>query len=83
MPLTAVGKIFRPTLRQAIVEKVLREELENKGIAGTVSTVLDAKRGLVAKILLGEKDQLEQVKVLVQDYTFPVDLKQGITGQSQ
>ena len=74
VPLTAVGKIFRPTLRQAIVEKVLQEQLGNKDIAGTISTELESKRGLVGKILLKDKNQLEQVRGLVQNYTFPVDI---------
>jgi len=74
LPLTAVGKIFKPTLRQMIVKKVLQELLEDNAIAGTASAILESKSGLVAKISLRDTNQIRLVKELVQNYIFPVDI---------
>ncbi|MEX0963544.1 MAG: acyl-CoA synthetase [Pseudohongiellaceae bacterium] len=70
MPLTAVGKIFRPTLRQKISEQVVREVLADKAIAADISSELEKKRGLVLNIHVADKSQIEAVKKIVEAYTF-------------
>ncbi|MCB9089182.1 MAG: acyl-CoA synthetase [Calditrichae bacterium] len=52
MPQTAVGKIFKPALRQREIEEVYREEVRHiKGVAAVVVTVCpDRIHGLTARI---------------------------------
>lgn len=50
LPVTAVGKIHKPPLRQRATARVLGDALRAAGIAATVETREDAKRGLVARI---------------------------------
>ncbi len=70
MPLTAVGKIFRPTLRQKISEQVIRELLTENEIAASVSSELEKKRGLVLNIDVEDKAKVDEVKKLVEGYIF-------------
>jgi len=70
MPLTAVGKIFRPSLRQKISEQVVGELLSSKGIAASIEGALEKKRGLVLSIAVEDKAQIEETKKLVEPYTF-------------
>lgn len=50
MPVTAVGKVFKPRLRALACERVLRERLATAGIAEEVSVVVeDGARGMVAR----------------------------------
>ncbi|OWJ98605.1 acyl-CoA synthetase [Pseudomonas sp. A46] len=51
LPLTAVGKIFKPALQQQEIARVVRQEIEHLGLSGTtVEVVQDSRRGLVACI---------------------------------
>ncbi|WP_137820888.1 acyl-CoA synthetase [Pseudomonas sp. D(2018)] len=51
LPLTAVGKIFKPALQQQEVARVVLQEVEHLGLSGiTVEVVQDSRRGLVACI---------------------------------
>jgi len=70
MPLTAVGKIFRPTLRQSIAELVVNEALSDQDIAASVSSEIEKKRGLVIRISVDDNSNIESVKQLVESYTF-------------
>lgn len=70
MPLTAVGKIFRPHLRQSIAESVTREVLEEHNISANVSSEIEKKRGLVISISVSDKSTIETVNALFQGYTF-------------
>lgn len=70
MPLTAVGKIFRPTLRQKISEQVIRELLTKEDIVADVSSDLEKKRGLVLRIDVTDKTKIDAVNKLVEGYIF-------------
>jgi len=70
MPLTAVGKIFRPTLRQKISEQVIRELLAEKSLGVTVTSEMEKKRGLVLSIDVIDKAKIDEVKKLVEGYIF-------------
>ena len=70
MPLTAVGKIFRPTLRQNIAEQVICELLAEKSMDGTVTSEIEKKRGLVLRIDVTDKAKVGEVKKLVEGYIF-------------
>lgn len=74
MPLTAVGKIFRPALRQRIGEEVVNGLLEGAGIAATVSSENEKKRGLVIKVVTQDKTEISAVQELVQSYIFATDV---------
>lgn len=74
MPLTAVGKIFRPTLRLAISKKVIEESLKGQGVSASVSGELEKKRGLVIRISVDDKSKIESVNEVVQAYTFTTEV---------
>jgi acyl-CoA synthetase (AMP-forming)/AMP-acid ligase II len=54
MPMTAVGKIFKPRLRQLAIEKVYGEVLQASGIEAAVAVRDDKRLGVVATIRLGD-----------------------------
>lgn len=70
MPLTAVGKIFRPSLRQKIAEQVVSELLAEHKIIAEVEGALEKKRGLVLSITVDDKAKIDAAKKLVEPYTF-------------
>ncbi|WP_111733496.1 acyl-CoA synthetase [Roseovarius amoyensis] len=59
LPMTAVGKVFKPDLRKLAIKRVYDAELEKEGIDARVAQVIDSKkRGLVAQIeRTGEVDE--------------------------
>ena len=75
MPLTAVGKIFRPRLRQLITEKVLAEVLEENGIAAEVKTELHKQKGLSVHVQLAEQSDTPKTKELLQNFTLPITIE--------
>jgi len=50
LPVTAVGKIFKPALRHRAIEQVLSRALQQSGIAATVSVSDDKLSGTLASI---------------------------------
>lgn len=51
MPVTAVGKIFKPTLQMREIEGVVRRECEAAGVSlASLAVVQDSKRGLLARL---------------------------------
>lgn len=74
MPLTAVGKIFRPTLRQKITEAVARELLAEHKIEAQISSELHKKRGLVIRINLADKTTIESTNQLFEKYIFTTEV---------
>ncbi len=68
MPLTAVGKIFRPVLRQRITETVLKEHLLAEGIDAEVSTQIDKQKGMIARIKLGIPNLQPKAEELLAPY---------------
>ena len=73
MPLTAVGKIFRPALRQQITERVLSEHLGEAGLAAEVSTRIDTRKGLVAHVRVVGAGQLQQARELLEPYNLSIE----------
>ena len=74
MPLTAVGKIFRPALRQRIGEEVVAGLLKQAGIQAALSSENEKKRGLVIKVETHDKSQIDAVHDLVKSYVFATDV---------
>lgn len=70
MPLTAVGKIFRPALRQMIAESIVSDVLASMGVTATISSETEKKRGLVISIALDDKDKISEVNSMLQSYIF-------------
>ncbi|MDO8908213.1 MAG: acyl-CoA synthetase [Pseudohongiella sp.] len=65
MPMTAVGKIFRPLLREQISAKVLQEHLRQQGIDAEIICRTDSKLGMTASIKLAEiSDQATAAEIL-------------------
>ena len=74
MQLTAVGKIFRPALRQKIGEEVVAGLLAGANIAAEISSENEKKRGLVIKVVAHDKSQIEAINDLVKSYIFSTDV---------
>ena len=74
VPLTAVGKIFKPKLRQMMCEQVIQAQLKQHQINGLVTSVLEKKRGLVVTIKLEDKTHSAKISDIVQGYNFPIDI---------
>ena len=72
MPLTAVGKIFKPALQMREIEHVIRQECLSLNIQpASLEVVQDSKRGLVARLAVhGEMTTLHEKLGL---YTFAVE----------
>ena len=74
MPLTAVGKIFRPALRQKIGEEVVAGLLAGANIAAEISSENEKKRGLVIKVVAHDRAQIDAINDLVKSYIFSTDV---------
>lgn len=72
LPVTPVGKIFKPALQQREIARVVQEEAAELGLKDlSVDVVQDARRGLVAQVAAGRCQ-----KALAQAlgrYSFPID----------
>ncbi|MCY1361850.1 cyclohexanecarboxylate-CoA ligase [compost metagenome] len=72
LPVTPVGKIFKPALQQREITRVVRQEAAALGLAElAVEVVQDARRGLVARIAAGL--QREPLARALGRYSFPID----------
>jgi len=77
MPLTAVGKIFRPRLRQLITEKAILELLEENGIAAQVSTELHKQKGLSVHVQPAQEDSIGKTEELLQNFSLPITISRN------
>ncbi len=81
MPLTAVGKIFKPDLQARAVGRVLAGALVDAGAAGEVSATNDSQRGMLASVLLpaSANDQsIEAAKQALDQFTISYDLSKQV-----
>ena len=61
LPLTSVGKIFKPALQQLEISRAVRQEAQALGLQEvSVEVVQDSRRGLVAKIAGSQHESLVQ-----------------------
>ena len=72
LPVTAVGKVFKPTLRISATTRVLNDALNEAGLSADVSAKMDEKRGLVATIS-APADVLDQAKQALGEFTVQLD----------
>ncbi len=71
MPLTAVGKIFKPDLRNAITEIVVREELEKLELsAKEISVRVDKKFGQSVTVTLDDSKKTQALTQALGQYAF-------------
>ncbi|MFN3767046.1 MAG: acyl-CoA synthetase [Ectopseudomonas guguanensis] len=76
LPLTPVGKIFKPALQQREIARVVRQEAEQHGIADLdVEVVQDARRGLVVQ--LASVSEQQRLAAALGRYSFQVDWLQA------
>lgn len=68
LPVTAVGKIFKPALRHRAIEQVLSSALQELGIAATVSVGEDKLAGTLASIRLPRASHA-QARALLDKFT--------------
>lgn len=72
LPLTAVGKIFKPALQQREIAKVVQDEVERLGLSDiAVEVVQDNRRGHVACIRAGTGQEV--LAPLLGRYSFQVE----------
>lgn len=72
MPLTAVGKIFKPALRKQAIERTFREIFETHGLQARVSVQDDARYGVVAVVTVGSEAWRRRVSELSEDFAVQV-----------
>jgi len=78
MPLTGVGKIFKPALRRAAVQLIVEREIAALQVKASVDVVIDPAQGIVARVALadGEKETAaEAIRGRLDSYTFKWELR--------
>ena len=72
VPMTAVGKIFKPILHQDAVERVVQGILDERGLQGEVEVTAGGPRGMSVRVTLGEGgDQASvQLQEVLDGYLF-------------
>ena len=73
MPVTAVGKFFKPDLRNRSIHYVLTEAMKENNIGGEVDAYFEQARGHVAAVKLHSKEQLDTAREVLE--RFPVDIE--------
>ncbi len=75
MPVTAVGKIFKPTLREDAAVHAARASLEAAGVSGlTVSAYTDKQRGLVVTVGGAAHENAPALAEALQSFSFAWEL---------
>ena len=70
LPVTSVGKLFKPALQQREIERVIRQEAASAAVEVEVSVSQDPRRGLVARV---HGEQGKRLAVVLGRYAFAVD----------
>lgn len=76
IPLTPVGKIFKPSLRHKAIHKVYSQELNELNASFQILVFEDEKMGTLAQIELHKGDE-EKIKEALSCYTVPFRLKKS------
>jgi fatty-acyl-CoA synthase len=81
LPLTAVGKIFKPALKQREVEDALADALHGAGVAvAALRARSDARRGLVVEATLGPGADEAFARRVLGQFPIAVELSAGPAG---
>ena len=72
IPMTAVGKIFKPVLREDVTERTVRTILGDRGLTGDVAVTAGGPRGMTVTVALSEVDdnEVSQLEELLDGYLF-------------
>ena len=74
LPVTAVGKIFKPELRHRAIEHVLGAALAERGIAARISVSHDERRGTLAQVALQDRARATEARELLSSFAVACDL---------
>ncbi|MFA5121101.1 acyl-CoA synthetase [Zavarzinia sp.] len=74
MPVTAVGKIHKPPLRQMAARRVIEKALADSGLTATVETFDDPKRGLTARIAPAPGTDLDALRMVTGRFALAVEI---------
>ena len=78
MPLTGVGKIFKPALKKREIFNVFSEQLERSNAPYTKLDVLDSKElGVFAEIVVPNEDAQHQVEKVLGTFSVPLSVLLG------
>ena len=71
MPLTGVGKIFKPELKNSEIEDALGEALREAGVnARSVKAAADAAYGTVVEVLVAEGSDAQLARKVLGQFPF-------------
>ncbi|MGQ9427432.1 acyl-CoA synthetase [Gilvimarinus sp. F26214L] len=73
MPLTAVGKIFKPELRNRAINSVLSECLQQQGIEAVVESRYEKSRGHIARVRLADPAREPQARTELENFPLTVE----------
>ncbi|HUF55692.1 MAG TPA: acyl-CoA synthetase [Thermohalobaculum sp.] len=76
LPITAVGKIYKPDLRKRAIARVYGKALAEAGIQADVIVVEDKTRGLVAELVLRSGAQEAEIAEVLDPFARPWRLRQ-------
>lgn len=77
LPVTAVGKLFKPALRIDATERVVRETLSGSGIEAQISAKIEKERGLVVTVAPHDDSEgiAESIEDLLSGFAFILDIR--------
>jgi fatty-acyl-CoA synthase len=75
MPVTAVGKFFKPELRNRAIHRVLSDALHEAGIEGSVRAYYEQTRGHVAAIALRDSEERERARIQLENYPVVIEFE--------
>jgi fatty-acyl-CoA synthase len=77
IPMTAVGKIFKPSLREDAVRRTVQTVLAERHLAGDVDVTVGGPRGMSVAITLANSDanDASQLQEVLDGYLFQATIK--------
>lgn len=75
LPMTAVGKFFKPDLRNRAIERVLSETLREAEIAGEVRAYYEQGRGHVAAVSLQDAGEQDKARAKLENYPVVIEFE--------
>ena len=83
IPLTAVGKIFKPALKQREIEAALGDALRNAGVLiGSINACNDPNSGITVKVSVGEGSDAELARQVLGQFPFCFQLSDAALSHS-
>ena len=86
MPLTAVGKIFKPDLRIRAIERVLGDAVVDAEATAEVFAANDSQRGMLASVVLpasASNQSVEAVKQVLDQFTISYEISKQESANEQ